>query len=105
VPSLPSIQRTSTQPSGKHKAPSSGQLASQFKPPSKPPSRPPLGAKPPSAPHLGTPQASMRMPMSSPMSGPAFAAPPPARSNALVIVLVGVLVAAIAVLAYLVLTK
>jgi hypothetical protein len=114
VPSLPSIQRTSTQPAkspssgqlgqGKNKSPSSGQLT---KPSSsgqllKPPSRPPLGAKPPSSPQLGMsgPHASMRMPMSAPMM-----VAPPTRSNALVIVLVGILVAAIVVLAYLVLTK
>jgi anti-anti-sigma regulatory factor len=110
VPSLPSIQRTSTQPAkspssgqlGKNKSPSSGQLG---KPPSsgqllKPPSRPPLGAKPPSSPHLGMTSGSMRMPMSAPMM-----VAPPSRSNALVIVLVGILVAAIVVLAYLVLTK
>ena len=103
VPSLPSIQRTSTQPAtgsspsgGRLKAPSSGQLV-------KPPSRPPLGQKPASTPQLGAahPALSMRMPMAS---GPVMSAPP-VRSNVLVIVLVAVLVAAILVLAYLVLTK
>ncbi|HEY1551039.1 MAG TPA: hypothetical protein VGG28_24590, partial [Kofleriaceae bacterium] len=106
VPSLPSIQRTSTAPapssgklkppsSNKLKAPSSGQLL-------KPPSRPQLGQKPPSSPQIGMqsgPHMSMRMPMSGAMSAP------PSRSNALVVVLVGILVAAIVVLAYLVLTK
>jgi|HubBroStandDraft_6_1064221.scaffolds.fasta_scaffold113850_2 anti-anti-sigma regulatory factor len=107
VPSLPSIQRTSTQPA---KAPSSGKLKTpsnnQLKPPSsgqllKPPSRPPLGQKPPSSPLMSSgAHMSMRMPMGGPVM-----APPSSRSNALVIVLVGILVAAIVVLAYLVLTK
>ena len=109
VPSLPSIQRTSTQPM---KSPSSGQLkppsSGRLKPPSsgqllKPPSRPPLGQKPPSAPHLGM-SSGAHLSMRIPMSAPGLAAPP-SRSNALVVVLVGILVAAIVVLAYLVLTK
>ncbi len=108
VPSLPSIQRTSTQPA---KAPSSGKLKppsnNQLKAPSsgqllKPPSRPPLGQKSPSAQQLMSSGAHMSMRM--PMGGPVMTAPP-SRSNALVIVLVGILVAAIVVLAYLVLTK
>jgi hypothetical protein len=97
VPSLPSIQRTSTQPaktssSGQHKAPS--------KPPSKPPSRPQLGGKPPSSPQL---QAAMSMRNMQNGYAPGSVAAP--KSNALVFALVGVLVAAIVVLAYLVLTK
>jgi len=98
VPSLPSIQRTSTQPaktssSGQHKAPS--------KPPSKPPSRPQLGGKPPSSPQLQA-AISMRNMQAGYASGNVAA---PGKSNALVFTLVGVLVAAIVVLAYLVLTK
>jgi len=90
VPSLPSIQRTSTQPA---KTTSSGPQRA----PSRPPSRPPLGGKSPSTPQLAA--MSMRMPA----GGPVMAAP--GKSNALVFTLVGVLVAAIVVLAYLVLTK
>ncbi len=107
VPSLPSIQRTSTHPSasafsGKH---------------SKPPSRPQLGSKPPS--NVGpTPGPGSRPPgfttgghqvhgssfnfASQSMSTPVAA---PTRSNALVFVLIAILLAAIGVLAYLVLTK
>jgi hypothetical protein len=48
--------------------------------------------------------SSAHLSMRMPMGAPGLAAPP-ARSNALVIVLVGILVAAIVVLAYLVLTK
>jgi len=104
VPSLPSIQRTSTQPAtSKHHSSGprlptgkSGQLGS--KPPSKPPSQPRLGGKPPSSPQIAA-NISMRMQA----SGPAVAAP--GKSNALVFTLVGILVAAIVVLAYLVLTK
>jgi anti-anti-sigma regulatory factor len=92
VPSLPSIQRTSTQPV---KTTSSGPLARASG--SKPPSRPQMGMKPPSSPQLAA--MSMRMQQSP----PTFAAPN--RSNMLVFILVGVLVAAIAVLGYLVLTK
>jgi anti-anti-sigma regulatory factor len=110
VPSLPSIQRTSTAPasgpssgklkppsSNKLKAPSSGQLL-------KPPSRPPLGQKPPSSPQLGM-QSGPHMSMRMPITGRDGAMAAPGRSNALVVVLVGILVAAIVVLAYLVLTK
>ncbi len=94
VPSLPSIQRTSTQPA---KTSSSG----QHKPPSKPPSRPQLGGKPPSSPQLQA-AMSMRNMQGGYASGNVAA---PGKSNALVLTLVGVLVAAIVVLAYLVLTK
>jgi anti-anti-sigma regulatory factor len=101
VPSLPSIQRTSTQPakttsSGPQSTPSSnpGGLRAAG---SKPPSRPQLGAKPPSSPQLAA--MSMRMQQNPPTQNPAQ------KSNALVFTLVGVLVAAIVVLAYLVLTK
>jgi cobalamin biosynthesis Mg chelatase CobN len=95
VPSLPSIQRTSTQPA---KTTSSGPQSGPFAlraSGSKPPSRPQLGAKPPSSPQLAA--MSMRMQQNGNLGQP--------RSNALVFILVGVLVAAIAVLGYLVLTK
>jgi len=100
VPSLPSIQRTSTQPakttsSGPQSTPSSNPLL-RGAAGSKPPSRPQLGAKPPSSPQLAA--ISMRMQQNPPATNPQ-------RGNALVFTLVGVLVAAIVVLAYLVLTK
>jgi hypothetical protein len=96
VPSLPSIQRTSTQPA---KTSSSGPQRAPSKPPSKPPSRPQLGGKPPSSPQLA---AAMSLRMQNAGSAPAVAPP---KGNALVFTLVGILVAAIIVLAYLVLTK
>jgi hypothetical protein len=108
VPSLPSIQRTSTAPASTHSSgprlptgksshPSSNPPLGS-KPSSKPPSHQRLGGKPPSAPQLAN--MSMRMQQAG---APAVAAP--GKSNALVFTLVGVLVAAIVVLAYLVLTK
>ena len=112
VPSLPSIQRTSTQPA---KTTSSGPRLPMTKqtssnPGSKPGSKPssgsvpspkqssnPLIAKPPSTPNMSS-AMSMRM-----ASGPTVAAP--GKSNAVVFTLIGVLIAAIAVLAYVVLTR
>jgi anti-anti-sigma regulatory factor len=111
VPSLPSIQRTSTQPASHHSSgprlptgksgpPSSGNNLMGKNTPSKPPSAPRLGGmKPPSSPQI--PGMSMRIP--STPSSQALSAP--GKSNALVFTLVGILVAAIVVLAYLVLTK
>jgi len=103
VPSLPSIQRTSTQPaSGAHH--SSGPRLPTGKSGSNPKS-----SKPPSAPRLGSgkqpsnPQLAASMSLRMQGSSNTMAAP--GKSNALVFTLVGVLVAAIAVLAYLVLTK
>jgi anti-anti-sigma regulatory factor len=103
VPSLPSIQRTSTHPaSGTGLKPPSG---AGFKPPSgtgfKPPSQPQSGRfqKPPSSPQLA---AAISMRMSGAGASAPMAAP---KGNGLVFTLVGVLVAAIVVLAYLVLTK
>src|SRR5207302_9647607 len=115
VPSLPSIQRTSTQPasgaiaafSGGGKTPSSSGARAL---PQKAPSQPPLTGKLPSSPPGG-----LSGPMRSPSLGsnglgftPSSGAPSlaaPGRSNLLVFTLVGILVAAIVVLAYLVLTK
>jgi hypothetical protein len=57
----------------------------------------PLIAKPPSTPNMSS-AMSMRM-----ASGPTVAAP--GKSNAVVFTLIGVLIAAIAVLAYVVLTR
>jgi hypothetical protein len=104
VPSLPSIQRTSTQPASTHSSGprlptgKSGHPSSQPPLSSKPPSQPRLGAKPPSS-----PQIAANMSMRNLSSAPTIAAP--GKSNALVFTLVGILVAAIVVLAYLVLTK
>ncbi len=95
VPSLPSIQRNSTGPMRTHQ--SSGPQQAPLRTSG---SRPPQlnGSKPPSAPSIAA--MSMRnMQLSSATIAP------PSKSNALVFVLVGVLVAAIIVLAYLVLTK
>ena len=104
VPSLPSIQRTSTAPATTH---SSGPRLPTGKS-SHPSSNPPLGSKPPSQPRLGgkppsSPQIAANISMRNSASAPALAAP--GKSNALVFTLVGILVAAIVVLAYLVLTK
>jgi anti-anti-sigma regulatory factor len=107
VPSLPSIQRTSTQPA---QAISGGFGAQGSKPGgSKPPSRPQLPMKPASRPpgqmSGGHPLPGNNLGFAQ-MSGDR--APPisaPSRSNVLVFVLIAILLAAIGVLAYLVLTK
>jgi anti-anti-sigma regulatory factor len=99
VPSLPSIQRTSTQ-SANASHHSSGPRLPAGRTPSQTPSLsgPRLAPnKSPSAPQL----ANMSMRMQA--GGPAVAAP--GKSSTVVRVLVGVLVAAIVVLAYLVLAK
>ena len=96
VPSLPSIQRNSTGPVRVHQSSGPQQAPLRTSSGSRPPQM--NGSKPPSAPSLAA--MSMRnMQMSSATIAP------PSKSNALVFVLVGVLVAAIIVLAYLVLTK
>jgi anti-anti-sigma regulatory factor len=106
VPSLPSIQKTSTQPA-------SAQLqaaANKAKSPSKPPSNPALtpGSRPPGV--MGTMRSGPNtMPNNSfgfaaqAGTGPTYREAP--KSNALVFVLIAILLAAIGVLAYLVLTK
>jgi len=109
VPSLPSIQRTSTQP-----ASSLGTGAMQ-KTTSNPGSRPQLGSKPPTGPGGSRPPGQMRGSGSEGMASSfgGFAAQsmssqsvaPPGKSNALVFVLIAILLGAIGVLAYLVLTK
>jgi hypothetical protein len=115
VPSLPSIQRTGTQPvsgafaaaaaaSGPHRV-----TASQSKPPSRPQlgNKNSAGSRPPGTMPSG--QHAMSSPGNSFGGFAAQMAPSPvaapARSNALVFVLIAILVAAIGVLAYLVLTK
>jgi anti-anti-sigma regulatory factor len=109
VPSLPSIQKTSTQPakttSSGPRLPTTKQTSSNpgskpsssSVPPAKQSSNPLLQAKSPSTPNMSS-AMSMRM-----AAGPPVAAP--GKSNALVFTLIGVLIAAIAVLAYVVLTK
>jgi anti-anti-sigma regulatory factor len=112
VPSLPSIQKTSTQPAKTHSSgprlPTTKQTSSNpgSKPGSKPGSMPPaskqssnplLAAKPPSTPNMSS-AMSMRMAAGPPVTAPG-------KSNAIVFVLIAVLIAAIAVLAYVVLTK
>ncbi len=104
VPSLPSIQRTSTAPanashhSSGPRLPQQKSAATSSNPGGLPTgSRLAINGKPTSAPQL----ANMSMRMHT--GAPAVAAP--GKSNAIVFVLVGVLVAAIVVLAYLVLTK
>jgi anti-anti-sigma regulatory factor len=99
VPSLPSIQKTSTTPSQTGAKTTSSGPRLPTKAPSKPPSNPLLAGKPPSTPNMN-PALSMRM--SNPSSSQLAA---PGKSNTLVFALIGVLIAAIAVLAYVVLTK
>jgi len=121
VPSLPSIQRTTSQPA--HASMQPGMQSAGRKAPTMPPGRPQLSSKPPTAPGTGGrsmaggsyPSGQMGvlpsggMPMSgqgygyAPQAGSPVAAPP--RSNTLVLVLIAILLAAIGVLAYLVLTK
>ncbi len=114
VPSLPSIQRTNTQPaSAGALAPAGGNRPSA--PGTKPGSRPQLGSKPPTGPGGSKPPGQMRPSGSESMSGNSFgfagntmntgSVAPPGRSNALVFVLIAILLGAIGVLAYLVLTK
>ena len=112
VPSLPSIQRTSTQPSAGFMKP---QMGAQLKPQSsnqlKPPSRPMLnnnqpGSRPPGA--LGAPGGHMQVNNATGpfgMQAPSSANLSAGKSNALVYLLIVILVGAIGVLAYLVLTK
>ncbi|MBA3538529.1 MAG: hypothetical protein H0T79_02770 [Deltaproteobacteria bacterium] len=101
VPSLPSIQRTSTQP-----ATGSGPIP-PYKSGSNPGSRPNLGGIKPGSRPPGAMGAGMSMSgnfgLANTGNPPATQAPP--KSNALVFVLIAILLAAIGVLAYLVLTK
>lgn len=107
VPSLPSIQKSSTQPAS---AQLQAAAAASKRSPSKPPSNPalPPGSRPPGVMRSG----SNTMPNNS-FGFAAQAGTGPSRSysgeapksNALVFVLIAILLAAIGVLAYLVLTK
>jgi len=114
VPSLPSIQKTSTQPARTHSSgPRLPSRQSGSNPGSKPGSKPGsgpgsgaaskqssnplLGGKPPSTPNMSA-AMSMRMAGAPPVTAPG-------KSNAIVFTLIAVLIAAIAVLAYVVLTK
>lgn len=130
VPSLPSIQRTTSPPA--HASMPPGSHSSGRKMPSMPPpmGRPQLSSKPPTAPggpgfsgpQSGFQSGSQSRPVGTMPSGslpsvqsPGYGyAPPslggspvaaPPRSNALVFVLIAILLVAIGVLAYLVLTK
>jgi hypothetical protein len=112
VPSLPSIQRTSTQPV--HPSIQPGAAPSgRHKMPSIPPGRPQLGSNPPTGPGTSSSRPGM-------FAGGGLAPPPgqgyyaqqalgpaaaPPRSNTLVFILIAILLAAIGVLAYLVVTK
>ena len=118
VPSLPSIQRTSTAPassiSQSGSQPTTGSSGNL-----KPPSRPQLGSKPPTGPGGSRPPGQMTgqrksgsegMPsnsfgFASQSTSPSASVAPPGKSNALVFVLIAILLGAIGVLAYLVLTK
>ncbi|MDQ3364712.1 MAG: hypothetical protein M3680_04715 [Myxococcota bacterium] len=98
VPSLPSIQKGGTQPPmpGFASGPHGGR---------KPPSRPQLsGSRPPGQLSGGQAMPGNSFGFSAPGANPAYREAP-SKSNALVFVLIAVLVAAIGVLAYLVLTK
>jgi len=105
VPSLPSIQRSSTQPASSVMG-SGGRSSTGSKPPSRPQlgSKPPTGSRPPG--QFGS--GGQVMPGNSfgfaaqNLSAPVAA---PSRSNALVFALIAILIGAIGVLAYLVLTK
>jgi anti-anti-sigma regulatory factor len=110
VPSLPSIQRQSAAAPANAAHHSSGHRlpSGRTNPSSGPGSRPPAGVSTmPSGSRLAPPAGSTpqlsNMSMRMQAGGPAVAAP--GKSNAVVFVLVGVLVAAIVVLAYLVLKK
>jgi anti-anti-sigma regulatory factor len=110
VPSLPSIQRAGAQApnashhSSGHRLPA-GRQGSSSKPPASalagPPSQSRLAPLAASGGQVA-PNMSMRMPASGPAAGQASE---PGKGNAVVFVLVGILVAAIVVLAYLVLKK
>lgn len=120
VPSLPSIQRSSTQPvsampgfqavahSGAQvdlARRQSGQSAGH-RLPSKPPSRPPLGLAPGSRPPGSVPSGAHALQgYGYAQQAQAIAQRAPSRSNTLVFVLIAILLVAIGVLAYLVLTK
>jgi anti-anti-sigma regulatory factor len=116
VPSLPSIQRTSTQPAHASLQPGLQQSGSR-KLPIKPPSGPQLRSKHPTTPGAmgagSRPAGVLPSGNLSAVPGHGYSYPPqgmgpgaaPPRSNALVFVLIAVLLAAIGVLAYLVLTK
>jgi anti-anti-sigma regulatory factor len=117
VPSLPSIQRTTAPPA--HASFQGGlQHSSGRRIPSQPPptgGRPQLSSKPPTAPGAAGSRPAGMFPSGNhqTISSPGYGYPPPAagpvvappRSSRLVIVLISVLLVAIGVLAYLVLTK
>jgi anti-anti-sigma regulatory factor len=106
VPSLPSIQKSSTQPASAAFA--AAAASGKSKAPSKPPSSPSLtpGSRPPGSMRTGpnmVPSNSFGFAAQTSGTGPTYREQP--KSNALVFVLIAILLAAIGVLAYLVLTK
>jgi hypothetical protein len=106
VPSLPSIQKTSTQPASAAFA--AAAASGKSKAPSKPPSNPSLGpgSRPPGSMRTGpnmVPSNSFGFAAQNGATSPTYREQP--KSNALVFVLIAILLAAIGVLAYLVLTK
>ena len=117
VPSLPSIQRTNSQPAHPSLQPGP---SGRYKAPSIPPGgRPQLSSKPPTGPGTNPGAAPNSRPVGTlpsgnyaPQPGPGYIYAPPSmnpaigpRSNTLILVLIAILLAAIGVLAYLVLTK
>jgi anti-anti-sigma regulatory factor len=104
VPSLPSIQKSSTQPASAAFA--AAAQSGKTKSPSKPPSNPSIpGSRPPGSLRSGPnmmPSNSFGFAANAGTS-PTYREQP--KSNALVFVLIAILLAAIGVLAYLVLTK
>jgi hypothetical protein len=107
VPSLPSIQqRSSTHPASNNFTPAHG--SGPGRSPTKPPSRPMMGKSPTSRPPGGITSGPHAMPPGSSFGFSIASQPAPMpqpRSNALVFVLIAILLGAIGVLAYLVLTK
>lgn len=117
VPSLPSIQRSSTQPanampgfqaaahSGGQQMRATGQSAAHRFPSKPPQSRPPSSLAPGSRPPGSVPSGAHMASYGYSQQQAIGSARAPSRSNTLVFVLIAILLVAIGVLAYLVLTK
>ena len=109
VPSLPSIQKSSTQPASAAFQAAAHSASGKYKSPSKPPSSPGLtpGSRPPGSLRTGPntmPSNSFGFASQANATGQNRSMDAP-KSNVLVFVLIVILLAAIGVLAYLVLTK
>ncbi|HWU87872.1 MAG TPA: hypothetical protein VN253_11385 [Kofleriaceae bacterium] len=104
VPSLPSIQRTSTQPTAAQYQPGKPPMSPSLKP-SGPYATAPASRPPGMLPSGGHPSVQGNPFGYAPPLPSSISARAPSRGNALVFVLIAVLLAAIGVLAYLVLTK